>query len=110
MAELSDGGNPPHGSLVAFPISVIFASDITIDFKELHDETSELVKSIKAGGNVGYGPFKLSGSYKRDTQEKNVHSDVNENGVKVSGMQILGFRCRLLGKTPNPLPSIENWQ
>src|SRR5262249_2259163 len=59
LAELSDGGNPPHGSLVAFPISVIFASDITIDFKELHDETSELVKSIKAGGNVGYGPFKL---------------------------------------------------
>jgi len=27
--------------------------------------------------------------------------------VEVSGMQILGFRCRLLGKSPNPLPSIE---
>ncbi|HJY26708.1 MAG TPA: hypothetical protein VJ306_01645 [Pyrinomonadaceae bacterium] len=109
MAELSDGGDPPKGSLVAYPISVIFARDVHVNFKELHDETSELVKSIKAGGNASFGLFKLSGSYKRDKQEKKVHSELTENGVDVSGLQILGFRCHLLRKTPDPLPSIEHW-
>jgi hypothetical protein len=109
LTELSDGGNPPQGMMVAYPTNVIFARDIRVNFKELHDETNELTKTIKAGGKAAFGLFKLSGSYKRDTNEKKVHSEIKENGVTVSGLQILGFRCRLLKKTPNPLPSIENW-
>lgn len=109
LTYLSDGGDPPKGMMVAYPISVIFARDVRINFKELHDETNELTKSIKAGGKAAFGLFKLSGGYKRDTQEKKVHSKITENGVEVSGLQILGFRCRLLKKAPDPLPSIENW-
>ena len=109
LTELSDGGNPPQGMMVAYPTNVIFARDIRVNFKELHDETNELTKSIKAGGKASFGLFKLSGSYQRDTNEKKVHSEIKENGVTVSGLQILGFRCRLLKKTPDPLQSIENW-
>lgn len=109
LTELSDGADPPQGMLVAYPISVIFARDIRINFKELHDETNELTKSIKADGKTSFGLFKLGGSYKRDTQEKKVHSDIKEDGLVVSGLQVLGFRCRLLKKAPNPIPGIEKW-
>jgi len=109
LSELSDGGAPPHGSMVAYPISVIFARDVKVNFAELHDETSELTKSIKAGGKASLGVLTLSGSYKRDKQEKQVQSNITTNGLEVSGLQILGFRCRLLKKSPNPLPSIESW-
>jgi hypothetical protein len=109
MTELSNGASPPQGLLVAYPTSVIFARDLTIDFAELHDETSELNKTIKAGGKAGWGLFNLSGSYQRDSQTKQVQSTITEEGLKVSGLQILGFRCRLLKKSPDPLPSIQNW-
>jgi hypothetical protein len=109
LTQLSDGGDPPKGMLVAYPTSVIFARDIRINFNEMHDETSEINKTLKAKGNAGYGPFKISGSYTRDSKEKKVQSDLTERGLEVKGLQILGFRCRLLKKSPDPLPGIKNF-
>ena len=109
VSKLSDGGTPPKGMMVAYPTSVIFARNIHINFNEMHDEKSELHKQLKAKGSAGYGPFKIGGHYSRDEQEKKVDYDFNERGLDVKGMQIIGFRCHLLKKSPNPLPSIENF-
>ena len=106
--ELSDGGSPPKGMLVAYPTTVIFARDILIDFSDLHDESSEVRKQLAGEGGGGWGPFKL-GWYKRDKEEKRVKQEITKNGLEVKGMQVIGFRCRLLGKTPNPLPDIKEF-
>jgi hypothetical protein len=88
---------------------VIFARDIHVNFGEMHDEKSELHKQISAKGSGGYGPFKIGGSYSRDEQQKDVKYTFNQEGLKVEGMQIIGFRCHLLKKSPNPHPNIEEF-
>lgn len=107
--QLSDGNSPPKGMMVGFPTNVIFVRDVTLNFDQLHDETSEAHKTFKGKGSGGYGPFKLGGSYSRDEQTKDVNYTFNQEGLKVEGMQIIGFRCQLLGKAPNPAEGIENF-
>jgi cell division septum initiation protein DivIVA len=105
--QLSDGGSPPTGAMVAYATSVIFVRDVTIDASELHDESSELSKTFKAKGGGGWGPFKVGGGYSRESQEKTVETTLDEKGLTIKGLQIIGFRCRLLDKAPNPLENVE---
>jgi len=106
---LSDGGAPPKGMLVGYPTMVIFIKDVKVDFTELHDESNEVTKQLKAKGGLGWGPLKLSGSYQRDSKELTVESKLTERGLEVDGMQIIGFRCRLLDKSPDPRPEIKEF-
>lgn len=110
VSALSDGEIPPKGLMVAYPTSVIFVRDVRVNFEELHDESSELRKELKAGGSVGYGPFKLGGKYSRAQEEKTIKTRIDKKGLTVEGMQIIGFRCHLLEKSPDPEPSIEEWE
>jgi hypothetical protein len=105
--QLSDGGAPPTGAMVAYPTSVIFLRKVVVDFKELHDKNSELHKTLKAKGGGGWGWLNLGGSYSRDEQKKTVESTLREDGLTVDGLQIIGFRCHLLDKAPNPLEDVE---
>ena len=106
---LSDGGAPPKGMLIGYPTMVIFLKDVKVNFNELHDESSEVTKQLKAKGGLGWGPIKLSGSYQRDSKEQKVDSKLTDRGLEVNGMQIIGFRCRLLQKSPDPLPQIKEF-
>jgi hypothetical protein len=109
LSELSNGAIPPQGMMVAYPTTVIFARDIQVNFDEMHDEKTELHKQLIAKGSGGYGPFKIGGSYSRDEQKKDVKYTFNKEGLKVEGMQIIGFRCHLLKKSPNPNPNIKEF-
>jgi hypothetical protein len=109
LTFLSDGGKPPKGMLVGYPTSVIFARDITVNFDELHDKTTELHKTLKTHGSGGWGPFKVGGSYSRDNQDKSQETELTDNGLVMKGLQIIGFRCHLLNKAPNPLPTIKDF-
>jgi hypothetical protein len=111
LTFLSDGGDPkrdipPKGMLVGYPTSVIFLKDVLINFDEMQDEKSELNKQLKTKASGGWGPLKLGGTYTRDGQVKEVKTSFSKDGFKVEGLQIIGFRCHLLNKSPNPLPGI----
>src|SRR5262249_37631859 len=101
---LSDGGLPPKGELIAYPVSALFVRNVVITLDELHDETSELVKTFKAGGRGGwgFGALNLGGSYERNSQETRHTADIAHGKLTVSGLQLVGFLCELMGKSPNP--------
>jgi hypothetical protein len=109
VGQLSDGGSPPKGLMVAYPTMILFARDILVDFSELHDESSEVHKQLAAKASGGWGPFKVSGSYQRGSETREVKSKLTENGLSVEGMQIIGFRCSILDLTPNPHESIKEF-
>ncbi len=109
MEDLSDGKTPPHGQLIAYPTTMILARDIVIDFSELHNTESSFRKHIEGGGRVSYGLFSLGGSYKRTVGERKVTSKVSEQGLSVDGIQIIGFKCAILPKSPDPSTDITSW-
>jgi hypothetical protein len=101
---LSDGGLPPKGELICYPVSAIFVRNVVITLNELHDETSDLVKTFnsEARGGWGLGALNLGGSYERNSQETR-HEAKHANGkLSVPGLQLVGFMCEMMGKSPNP--------
>ncbi|MEG4304518.1 hypothetical protein [Microcoleus sp. D3_18a_C4] len=106
---LSNGNRPPDGDLVAYPTSIIFVRDLLTDFAELHKSESTYSQKINTSATVSYGPFSLSASYKRGFDERKFNSQLTESGLFNPGMQIIGFRCVLLPKAPNPNPQIKDW-
>jgi hypothetical protein len=110
---LSNGKTPPEfsGSMVAFPTTAIFVRDVTVSCAELKSSDSQLKKDIEAGLEVSIGPVRLGGgSYKRGEEERTVQTETTDQGLKVPGMQLIGFKCKLLPKLPNPSPDIPEDQ
>jgi hypothetical protein len=108
---LSDGKRPPSpdSKLPGYATSVIFVRNLRVNFNELHQTESTYSKTIKAGGGVRIGPFRLGGDYTRKVGERKFDSKYTPEGLIVPEMQVIGFRCALLPKSPNPDPSIPNW-
>jgi len=104
---LSDGGIPPEGQLPAYPTTAIFIKDLTMTFDTASRNYDAFYSKIKAKGGLSWGPFHLGGDYEKETTETNSSGSNRHEGIKVDGMQLIGFRCHLLSKSPNPLPTIE---
>lgn len=114
---LSDGGSPPKGMLPAYPTSVVFIRKLSMTIGHSEGFTNFVNEhkssSTSGGGYVSFGPIFLggsagtassSGSTKRDWGYK-----YNNQGMEVPGMQIIGFKCHILPKSPDPDPSITQW-
>ncbi|WP_423998684.1 hypothetical protein ACOZ4I_08965 [Haloarcula salina] len=111
---LSNGEKPPEfsGSMVAFPTTAIFVRNVLVDFAELHEEESQFKRDIDAGLDLSIGPVRLGGGkYKRGDEERTMEKHTTDQGLKIPGMQLIGFKCKLLPKLPNPSPEVpeEQW-
>jgi hypothetical protein len=108
---LSDGKLPParESLLPAFPTSIIFIRNLYLQFSSSSNVQSFVDESTNAGGVVGYGPFFVGGSYKDGSTERKQDYHSEGQGIRVPGMQAIGFKCHLLPKSPNPNPNIKDW-
>ena len=114
---VSDGGSPPKGKMPAYPTSVIFIRNLVLDFgtsSGFNDFVAEHTSShAGAGGSVSWGPFSLGGSYSRQTASGSTqhtqHHETSGQGISVAGMQIAGFKCHVLPKSPDPMSAITEW-
>jgi hypothetical protein len=114
---LSDGGAPPRGMLPAYPTAIVFIRNLKL--KLGHSETFQKfvsdAKSASQGGDgyLHFGPFFLGGGGKNMSAEGSSTRDwgftSDDQGMTVPGMQIAGFRCHVLPKSPEPSPSITEW-
>ena len=116
---LSSGGPKPEGILPAYPTAMLIVKDVVFDFhdtqiakdfKHKYDSVSHDgglgvsigVFGIGAKGNVSYLDNK-----KQDGSEVGIEQ--NKSRISIPGMQVIGYRCHVLGKSPEPLPSIKEW-
>ena len=109
MNQLSDGNVPPSGQMAAYPTTAVFVKDIVINFKDVHNSESAFNSEIKVNASVGWGPFRIGGSYTRHKSEKKINNKIDEQGLKVEGMQLIALKCAVLPQAPNPNPDISNW-
>jgi len=115
--SISDGNKPPKGKMPAIPTSIIFVRDLNLSFGESSGFSSFVAESesshVSAGGGFGWGPFSLGGSYSRSSSsgssERKQGYKFSNQGMSIDGMQVVGFKCHVLPKSPDPLPAIKDW-
>jgi hypothetical protein len=66
------------------------------------------MEQIRGSASGGWGPFSFKANYFKRTT--NTTHDFTEDaaGLVVPGLQIIGFGCTVLPKSPNPDPNL-NW-
>ena len=114
---LSDGASPPHGLMPAYPTSIIFIRNLMLDFGDSQGLQSYMTQSKSSsqggGGGFSFGPFSIGGSASHFSASGKTTSQASysftDQGLSVPGMQIIGYRCHVLPKSPNPSPDIKNW-
>ncbi len=106
-------GRPKHGIsngklagnqdnlLPLIPTSFIVARDIEISGDFSTEDKSHIEKSISGSTSVGWGPFKLSGSYTHSSSKDTFHSTFDGSTIKVPGIQIIAFASEI---TPPSAP------
>ncbi|MBD2258596.1 hypothetical protein [Pseudanabaena sp. FACHB-2040] len=114
---VSDGGNPAKGLIPAYPTAMVVIKDLVLSLGQssgFSEYLSEYERSSASGGGVlSFGPFNLGGSHTRATSLGETTStqgySFDGQTMRVPGMQVIGFKCHVLPKSPNPLPDIEKW-
>lgn len=110
---LSDGGaangKAPKGLMPAYPTSMICIRNLTLNFAESSTIYSWMNEQTKAGGWVTWGGLMLGGGYTNGSGSHKYENHQKGQGLKVDGMQIIGFRCHMLPKSPDPNPTITAW-
>ena len=112
--HLSDGASPPNGKLPAYATTAIFVRKLALSFGELSgfsDFVSNARSSSTSGGGcVTFGPFFLGGGGSHRSGSGDTSRDYGfryeNNTMYVDGMQLIGFKCHLLPKSPDPNPEI----
>lgn len=106
----SNGEIPPKGNFIGYPTTALFARNIRIKSADFVSAYHQQASSTSAGGSVGWGPFRLGGSYSHADSSQSFNSTTDGETLTVPGMQIIGFVNYLIGKAPNPLPDIKEEQ
>jgi hypothetical protein len=114
---LSDAGSPPRGLLPAYPTTIIFIRNLHMEIG--HSEgfdnflSQHASSSQSGGGGFSFGPFSCGGSASHYSTSGNTQRDYGSSwdghGLDIPGMQIAGFKCHVLPKSPNPSPDIKSW-
>ncbi len=98
-------GLPPTMPLL--PTGLLVVRDVNLQMKFSHEDLERIRREIAAGGEVGWGPFSLSGSYNESKSSVTSHAELDENGVTIAEPQILGFFCDVLPLCPSPNPELH---
>jgi hypothetical protein len=107
---VSTGGNSPEGLMPAITTECIYIKDLFLHFGESHSEFLSQQQTISGGGMVSVGPFHLGGKHAQTQGERNFESDWSDQGIRIPGLQLLGFNCFMLKQpSPNPKPTITEW-
>ena len=116
---LSSGGYRPEGILPAYPSSMLLVKDVVLDFHDTAIATAikhQYERASHDGGlGLSIGVFGIGAtanvSYLDNKKNDDSSNRIKQNNTKIEipGMQIIGYRCHILGKSPNPNPDIKDW-
>jgi hypothetical protein len=114
---VSDGGKPAKGLIPAYPTSLICIKDLSLCFANssgfAEAQSSWERSSASGGGAIHLGPFHLGGSHSRSSasgqRSSQYHYDSQTQTMTVPGAQVIGFKCHIMPKSPDPNSSITQW-
>lgn len=111
---ISDGGNlnvpspvRPVGLMPVLPKYLIVVRNVELSSNFGHEEREYIKKVLSAGASGGWGPFRVSGSYKQSTTEERYESSFDGTTIRIDQPQIIAKTGIILPKSPNPDLSLE---
>lgn len=107
--KVSDGSRPPNGLIPAYPTMLLVVKNLELFLGNATGATKFVSDKVSAGGFANFGPFHIGGGYSHGSQKGEQHFSADSQGMRIPGMQIIGFKCHILPKSPNPLSSITSW-
>lgn len=106
---VSNGKTPPDGMIPAYTTTAIFIKDLYLHFGESNKEITSEMKKASGGGFVSWGPFHAGGKYQTHKQEHSMEAESESQGIRIKGMQLIGFKCHMLPKSPEPKGDVKEW-
>jgi hypothetical protein len=114
---VSDGAAVAKGLIPAYPTSIVCIKDLWLCFAKssgFEEQKSSWDRASASGGGYAcFGPWHLGGSHGRSSasgeRSTDYHYDSETQTMRVPGSQIIGFKCHVLPKCPDPLASITQW-
>lgn len=103
---ISDGNG--KGLMPAVVTELYFVKDLEISFKKNSASYKKMQKDIKAGGGFRVGLFNLGAKYNHSSSRSSANIKKEQQGVKSPEILLVGRKCHILNKAPNPLPSIKD--
>ena len=101
---ISDGATPPgQGVTMPFlPTAILVSRNVIISGQFSDVDTTFHHDHTSVNGSVGFGPWAVGGHYEEDHTRNTFDAIIDNNGIKVPGMQIIGWYSEVLPKSPNP--------
>ena len=107
FGPVSDGGNPPVGSMPLLPTWVVIAQNVMINLDMTAQQNAASWSAISSGSSIGWGPFSIQGNHSHPGASSESHFTQSSGGISVPGPQIIAFVCDVLGRSPDPDPTLE---
>ena len=84
------------------PVGLLLAKNVRVsgDFSET--ERTWMRSQVSGGASFGWGPFSIGGRYSKRTERDYVAGTVTDTGFISPHMQVIGWFCLPLGKSPDP--------
>ena len=105
--KVSDGKEKPVGRLIAYPVQALFVRNAHFKYDEWENHYKYMKKQISGGGSVGWGPFSVGGSYSRGSEKRDFEAKAEGGGIRIPGIQLIGFINNLVPKCPDLHPDIK---
>jgi hypothetical protein len=106
---ISDGKKPPNGLMPAISTECVFIKDLVLHFGSRHSEMLRQRRSVAGKGGIAIGPFWGGGSHNNQSDSRQHEARWEDQGIRVPGLQLIGFICHLLPKAPDPNPRVDKW-
>jgi|GEM_PF-2333523 len=97
---IQDKGNKSQMFLPSVVTGLILVKNVKIRWKKNTEETENLKREISLGGSFGYGLMQIVGKYKGGKDKNNLIVEVEENGITIKGIQLIGYVCKVLPSSP----------
>jgi hypothetical protein len=92
---LSDGKEPPKGTLTDYTTSVVLARNLKIKLVPNAKENTTLIQNIRARKSISWGLFSLNNATLSDS-----------NSIQSDAIQVIALVGQKLPKSPNPDPKL----
>ncbi|MBE1877302.1 hypothetical protein [Myceligenerans pegani] len=106
---ISDGQSPPQGLMPSITTECVFVRDVRIHFGESHSDYMSKFETVRGGGGFSFGPWWAGGSHVNQSDSRTFDSTWSNEGISINGLQLLGFVCHTLPRSPEPSPEITDW-
>lgn len=106
LTRLSDGGQvpivTPSGRLPMVPSMLILSRNVIASGSWNTNEINTYSSKVSARLACGWGPHSISGKYSKAIESGTQHGQITNNGFTAPDVQVIGFFCDVLPRSPFP--------